>query len=64
VTTATSEDGNNLAYGGTNVAHNGGSLKYVREMEKINDTSEMNGFSFHSVGSGNNIRELSSLQRS
>jgi hypothetical protein len=23
VTTATSEDGNNLAYGGTNVAHNG-----------------------------------------
>ena len=30
VTTSTSEDGKTLSYGGTNAAHNGGSLKYVR----------------------------------
>jgi len=30
VTTSTSEDGNALSYGGTNAAHNGGSLTYVR----------------------------------
>lgn len=62
VTTATSEDGNNLAYGGTNVAHNGGSLKYVRVEyagKKLTDnTSEMNGFSFYSVGSGTVLENL------
>ena len=62
VTTATSEDGNNLAYGGTNVAHNGGSLKYVRVEyagKKLTDnTSEMNGFSFYSVGSGTILENL------
>ncbi len=30
VTSATSEDGLNLPYGGSNAAHNGGSLRYVR----------------------------------
>ncbi len=62
VATATSEDGNNLAYGGTNVAHNGGSLKYVRVEyagKKLTDnTSEMNGFSFYSVGSGTVLENL------
>lgn len=62
VTTATSEDGNNLAYGGTNTAHNGGSLKYVRVEyagKKLTDnTSEMNGFSFYSVGSGTVLENL------
>lgn len=62
VTTATSEDGNNLPYGGTNAAHNGGSLKYVRVEyagKKLTDnTSEMNGFSFYSVGSGTVLENL------
>lgn len=61
-TTATSEDGNNLSYGGTNAAHNGGSLKYVRVEyagKKLTDnTSEMNGFSFYSVGSGTVLENL------
>lgn len=62
VTTATSEDGNNLAYGGTNTAHNGGSLKFVRVEyagKKLTDnTSELNGFSFYSVGSGTVLENL------
>lgn len=62
VTTANSEDGNNLAYGGTNATHNGGSLKYVRVEyagKKLTDnTSEMNGFSFYSVGSGTILENL------
>jgi hypothetical protein len=62
VTTATSEDGLALAYGGTNPAHNGGSLKYVRVEyagKKITDgTSEMNAFSFYSVGSGTVLENL------
>lgn len=61
-TTATSEDGNNLTYGGTNAAHNGGSLKYVRVEyagKKLTDnTSEMNGFSFYSVGTGTVLENL------
>ena len=48
--TKTSEDGLNLTYGGTNPAHNGGTLRYVRVEyagKKITDgTSEMNAFSF------------------
>lgn len=66
VTTATSEDGLNLPYGGTNAAHNGGSLKYVRVEyagKKITDgTSEMNGFSFYSVGSGTTLQNLVSYK--
>jgi len=62
VTTATTEDGNNLPYGGTNDTHNGGTLKYVRVEyagKKLTDnTSEMNGFSFYSVGSGTVLENL------
>ena len=66
VTTKTSEDGLNLTYGGTNPTHNGGSLKYVRieyAGKKITDgTSEMNGFSFYSVGSGTTLDHLVSYK--
>ncbi|RBN51132.1 hypothetical protein [Flavobacterium psychrolimnae] len=62
ITSATSEDGTNIVYGGTNAAHNGGSLKYVRVEyagKKILDgNSEMNGFSFYSVGSGTVLENL------
>ena len=62
VTSATSEDGLATPYGGTNALHNGGSLKYVRVEyagKKITDgTSEMNGFSFYSVGSGTVLENL------
>jgi hypothetical protein len=62
LTTATSEDGLANSYGGTNPTHNGGSLKYVRVEyagKKITDgTSEMNGFSFYSVGSGTVLENL------
>lgn len=62
ITTATSEDGTNIIYGGTNPTHNGGSLKYVRVEyagKKILDgNSEMNGFSFYSVGSGTVLENL------
>jgi hypothetical protein len=70
-TTATAEDGvlvNGLAltYGGSNPTHNGGSLKYVRVEyagKKISDgTSEMNGFSFYSVGSGTVLENLVSYK--
>lgn len=66
VTSATSEDGLALPYGGTNAGHNGGSLKYVRVEfagKKITDgTSEMNGFSFYSVGSGTVLENLVSYK--
>lgn len=61
-TTATSEDGNNITYGGTNATDNSGSLKYVRVEyagKKLTDnTSELNGFSFYSVGSGTVLEYL------
>jgi len=60
--TKTSEDGLNLPYGGTNAAHNGGKLSYVRVEyagKKITDgTSEMNAFSFYSVGTGTILDHL------
>lgn len=66
VATKTSEDGLALPYGGTNATHNGGSLKYVRVEyagKKITDgTSEMNGFSFYSVGSGTVLENLVSYK--
>ena len=66
ITTATSEDGTNIVYGGTNSAHNGGSLKYVRVEyagKKILDgNSEMNGFSFYAVGSGTVLKNLVSYK--
>ncbi len=62
VVSATSEDGNAITYGGTNATHNGGILKYVRVEyagKKLTDnTSEMNGFSFYSVGSGTVLENL------
>lgn len=65
-TTRTSEDGLNLPYGGTNATHNGGALRYVRVEyagKKITDgTSEMNGFSFYSVGSGTVLDHLVSYK--
>jgi uncharacterized membrane protein len=67
ITSATSEDGTNIVYGGTNAAHNGGSLKYVRVEyagKKILDgNSEMNGFSFYSVGSGTVLENLVAYKR-
>ena len=66
VTAKTSEDGLNLPYGGTNAAHNGGILRYVRVEyagKKITDgTSEMNGFSFYSVGTGTILENLVSYK--
>lgn len=66
VASATSEDGLAMPYGGTNTLHNGGSLKYVRVEyagKKITDgTSEMNGFSFYSVGSGTVLENLVSYK--
>lgn len=66
VSTKTSEDGLALSYGGTNPAHNGGTLRYVRVEyagKKITDgTSEMNGFSFYSVGSGTILENLVSYK--
>ena len=66
VTTSTSEDGNALPYGGTNAAHNGGSLSYVRVEyagSKLADgTKELNGFSFYSVGSGTTLDHLVSYR--
>jgi len=66
VTSATSEDGLAQPYGGTNANHNGGSLKYVRVEyagKKITDgTSEMNGFSFYSVGAGTTLENLVSYK--
>ncbi|MEY2670802.1 MAG: hypothetical protein RLZZ577_1118 [Bacteroidota bacterium] len=66
VASKNSEDGLNLSYGGTNAAHNGGTLRYVRVEyagKKITDgTSEMNGFSFYSVGSGTVLENLVSYK--
>jgi hypothetical protein len=62
ITTATSEDGTNIVYGGTNPTDSSGSLKYVRVEyagKKILDgNSEMNGFSFYAVGSGTVLENL------
>ncbi|WP_084291014.1 hypothetical protein [Pedobacter nyackensis] len=65
-TSATSEDGLSLSYGGTNAAHNGGSLKYVRVEYAgqviTSQTKEHNGFSFYSVGSGTVLENLVSYK--
>lgn len=49
-TSSTSEDGNNITYGGTNATHNGGSLNYTRVEyagAKLADgQKENNGFTF------------------
>jgi hypothetical protein len=62
VSSATSEDGNNQSYGGSNEAHNGGSLNYVRVEyagAKLADgTKENNAFTFYSCGSGTLLDHL------
>ncbi len=73
VASANSEDGltssvtgTAYTYGGSSAAHNGGTLRYVRVEyagKKITDgTSEMNGFSFYSVGSGTILENLVSYK--
>jgi hypothetical protein len=61
-TSSTSEDGNNISYGGANATHNGGSLNYVRVEyagSKLADgTKENNAFTFYSVGSGTTLDHL------
>jgi len=65
-TTATSEDGMSMSYGGANATHNGGSLRYARVEyagKKLADgTKELNGFSFYSVGSGTVLDHLVSYK--
>lgn len=62
VTTATSEDGLYLIYGGTNPTHSSGSLKYVQVLYAgqviTTNSKENNGFSFYSVGSGTVLENL------
>lgn len=64
--TAISEDGLNLPYGGSNAAHNGGSLKYVRVEYAgqviTTNSKENNGFSFYSVGTGTVLDHLVSYK--
>lgn len=66
VQTSNSEDGLLLPYGGTNAAHNGGSLKYVRVEYAgrviTTNSKEQNGFSFYSVGSGTVLENLVSYK--
>lgn len=63
---STSEDGNNISYGGTNPTHNGGSLVYTRVEyagSKLADgAKENNGFTFYSVGSGTTLDHLVSYK--
>lgn len=60
--TSTSEDGNNIAYGGTNPTHNGGSLTYVRVeyagSKLLDGQKENNAFTFYSCGSGTVLDHL------
>jgi len=62
VSTALSEDGNSITYGGTNPTHNGGALHYVRVEyagSKLGDgAKENNAFTFYSVGSGTVLDHL------
>lgn len=64
--TAKSEDGLDQTYGGANVTHSSGSLKYVRvEYAGLvfnNNSREHNGFSFYSVGSGTVLENLVSYK--
>lgn len=64
--TATSEDGLSLPYGGSNAAHNGGSLKFVRVEYAgqviTSNSKENNGFSFYAVGSGTVLENLVSFK--
>lgn len=61
-TSAFSEDGNNIKYGGTDAASNSGVMKFVRVEyagKKIGDgTSETNSMTFYSVGTGTVLENL------
>ncbi|ROI00415.1 hypothetical protein [Chryseobacterium daecheongense] len=61
-TTAVSEDGNAITYGGTDANFSSGILKYVRVEyagKKISDgTSETNTFTFYAVGDGTILENL------
>lgn len=61
-TSAVSEDGNAISYGGNDANFSSGILKYVRVEyagRKINDgTSETNTFTFYSVGDGTILENL------
>ena len=61
-TTSTSEDGNNISYGGTNATHDGGSLNYVRVeyagSKLLDGQKENNSFTFYSCGSGTTLDHL------
>jgi hypothetical protein len=61
-TTSSSEDGNNISYGGTNETHNGGSLNYVRVeyagSKLLDGQKENNSFTFYSCGSGTTLDHL------
>jgi hypothetical protein len=60
--TSTSEDGNNISYGGSNATHNGGSLSYVRVeyagAKLLDGQKENNSFTFYSCGSGTTLDHL------
>ncbi|MES2240995.1 MAG: hypothetical protein V4497_12130 [Bacteroidota bacterium] len=66
LTTLLSEDGNSQNYGGTNAAHNGGTLKYVRVEyagSKLADgQKENNGFTFYSCGNLTTLDHLVSYK--
>ncbi|WP_316816054.1 hypothetical protein [Pedobacter nyackensis] len=68
VTSATSEDGLKLNYGGAKVNHSSGSLKYVRVeyagLVITTNNKEHNGFSFYSVGAGTVLENLVSYKGS
>lgn len=61
-TTAESEDGLKLNYGGSNPQHSSGSLKYVRVEHAgqviTTNQKEHNGFSFYAVGAGTVLENL------
>lgn len=61
-TSALSEDGNNVKYGGNDAASNSGVMKFVRVEyagKKIGDgTSETNSMTFYAVGTGTVLENL------
>ncbi len=65
-TTATSEDGLNQIYGGSDIGSNSGVFRYVRVEyagKKIGDgSSEFNGYTFYAVGAGTILENLVSYK--
>lgn len=65
-TTATSEDGLNQIYGGSDVGSNSGVFRYIRVEyggKKIGDgSSEFNGLTFYAVGSGTILENIVSYK--